>query len=216
MYNEKLTHYKNYLDALLIKEKSIQLSLEERFIIRRIHFFFDAVRLGLKYFRYSGGTLPETLEFCRNRDGQIFSIDEMFEWSNSNDCPKKHDYDPVLHLGAYKCFKGELHCNHIARFISNEMAYRERPELRLQIKIDKMEINLPIEVLNKIELERNRYLSKANWIQEVIVNAFFDKLITDMSKEPENLTYQGEVISIDEALKVIAPEINKVFQIKLE
>jgi hypothetical protein len=90
-----------------------------------------AVEIGLKYFIYSGGTIETTRDFCKSKAGKVFSIDEAQEWRNdpkllvTKDELKKgrKDYDPIVD-------RGRWNCRHTIEWITEEEAFRRRPELR--------------------------------------------------------------------------------------
>jgi len=89
-----------------------------------------AEKLDLKYFVYSGGIIATSRAFCRKRAGKIFSIKETKKWKCDPDLigkPKGQkcddSYNPLIDRGRYRC-------RHVIQYISDEMAFELRPELK--------------------------------------------------------------------------------------
>lgn len=90
-------------------------------------------RLGLQCFIYSGGLIETSREFCRKRNGKVFTTAEANkEWPLDSTLPRTKaerqaggapgDYIPLEDRGRYNC-------RHRLLYISNEDAVRRRPEL---------------------------------------------------------------------------------------
>ena len=93
-----------------------------------------AQRLGLRYFIYSGGLIETSREFCRKRNGKVFSTEEAKTWPNDPTLLKTKaeaeaggppaDYVPLEDRGRWRC-------RHRLLYIPEEEAFRRRPELRM-------------------------------------------------------------------------------------
>ncbi len=82
------------------------------------------IQLGLRFAVYTGGIMEATRDFCYDKDGQVYSEEEIMAWANETWKGKpKTGYDPVIDVGGYNC-------RHTLRWISDELAYQLRPELR--------------------------------------------------------------------------------------
>lgn len=88
--------------------------------------------LGLRYFIYSGGKIETTRKFCADRTGKVFSTEEAKDWEKDKSLPRTKaerdtgvviDYDPLID-------RGRWNCRHRILFITDEMAFARRPELR--------------------------------------------------------------------------------------
>jgi len=103
-----------------------------------------ANEFGMKYFIYQGGLIKDSRDFCVCHNGKVFSIEETETWQDWTpakcDFPegyviKQKDvyakpsylgfagYDPLVDRGGYNC-------RHILGYISDELAFRMRPDLR--------------------------------------------------------------------------------------
>jgi len=82
-----------------------------------------ADELGLRVARYSGGLIKTSRDFCEERNGQIFTIEEIEAWGLLEFDGKPAIYDPVRDLGGHNC-------RHTLNFISERKAIRIRPELK--------------------------------------------------------------------------------------
>jgi hypothetical protein len=91
-----------------------------------------AKRLDLKYFIYSGGLIETSREFCRKRNGQVFTTEEAEKWDEDATLPKTKeerdsgvvaDYNPLED-------RGRWNCRHRILYIPEEEAFRRRPDLR--------------------------------------------------------------------------------------
>lgn len=96
----------------------------------------------MKFFVYEGGLIEDTRDFCREMNGRVFHVSEAEKWRTwtpanitRNFEPKQKDiykipsyidfagYEPLIDLGGYNC-------RHNKAYISNELAYKLRSELR--------------------------------------------------------------------------------------
>lgn len=95
-----------------------------------------ATELGLNYFFYQGGLIRSSRDFCEERNGKVFSRDELKLFGTPQDKyggytnksagefqGKSTPYNPETDLGGYNC-------RHRKDWISDEVAFRIRPELR--------------------------------------------------------------------------------------
>lgn len=91
-----------------------------------------AKRLDLKYFIYSGGLIETSREFCRKRNGKVFTTEEAEKWDEDSTLPRTKeerdsgvvaDYNPLED-------RGRWNCRHRILYIPEEEAFRRRPELR--------------------------------------------------------------------------------------
>lgn len=92
-----------------------------------------AVKLDLKDFIYQGGLIEASREFCKKRDGKVFTKAEAErEWPKDSTLPRTTkerksgvliDYNPTVDMGRYNC-------RHRARYISEEFADRLRAQGR--------------------------------------------------------------------------------------
>lgn len=84
--------------------------------------------IGLKYAIYQGGLIESSRPFCEKRNGQVFHEDEIKSWANLNFEGKPEiGYNPMVDLGGYNC-------RHRLDWISDELAFRMRPELKEKYK----------------------------------------------------------------------------------
>lgn len=85
-----------------------------------------AEELKLNYFIYQGSIIPTSRQFCIKRAGKVFSKKEALTWKNDPDLidPKtKASYNPFIERGRYNC-------RHFLNWISDELAFQLRPELK--------------------------------------------------------------------------------------
>ncbi len=92
-----------------------------------------AKRLDLRYFVYSGGLIETSREFCRKRNAKVFSTEEAEDWGNDSTLPrtkaekeaggKPAGYVPLVD-------RGRWNCRHRILYISEQEAFRRRPDLR--------------------------------------------------------------------------------------
>lgn len=82
-----------------------------------------AEELGLQAAFYSGGKIKTTRNFCCQRNGLVFTIDEIKSWKNLTFQGKNKDYNPITDQGGYNC-------RHRYRYIINAIALKKRPDLK--------------------------------------------------------------------------------------
>jgi hypothetical protein len=95
-----------------------------------------AVDLKLNYAIYQGGLIGTSRDFCIVRNNKVFSRDEILKFGTPHDefggysnkalgefDGKTEPYNPFLDLGGYNC-------RHQLDFVSDELAFHLRPELR--------------------------------------------------------------------------------------
>ena len=71
--------------------------------------------LDLNYAIYSGGEMDTSREFCIERNGNLYSREEIESWANQQWPGKSTPYDPFIDCGGYNC-------NHTLDWISDELA----------------------------------------------------------------------------------------------
>ncbi len=87
--------------------------------------------LDLKYFIFSGGIIDTSRDFCKKRNGKVFTMQEAEQWVNDpwiQSMLKRGSitsYDPITDMGGFNC-------RHLARFISKPVAEKLRPDLKNQ------------------------------------------------------------------------------------
>jgi hypothetical protein len=85
--------------------------------------------LKLTYFIYSGTLIDTSREFCIERAGNVFTMDEAKKWINDPWIVKNLErgyissYNPVNDMGLFGC-------RHVPQFISKEVAEKLRPDLK--------------------------------------------------------------------------------------
>lgn len=88
--------------------------------------------LGLKCFLYAGGLIDTSREFCQERNGKVFTLEEAQDWINDPHLPRTKEerktgqvlnYNPIIDRGRWRC-------RHHINFIPNSWAIRLRPELK--------------------------------------------------------------------------------------
>lgn len=176
MHPDRIERYQKILTDLEQKAAKGKLNMQDTFARRRVENLLQALRLGMKYFRYTGSVYEDTKTFCRARARKIFSIEEMLVWSSAPDRPKVVDYDPVVHLGGNCCCEGEEHCNHGIMFLSDQSARRERPDLPAEVSqpvsnwselLEKM----PEPERSKVVLFRERAMAGRVGLEAVAIDA---------------------------------------------
>lgn len=80
-----------------------------------------ADKIGMKYAIYEGGIIETSREFCRERNGKVFTVDEIAEFDPPE--AKQPDYNPFTDLGGYGC-------RHHLNYVPEAVAFALRPELR--------------------------------------------------------------------------------------
>ena len=87
---------------------------------------FVADEMGLNYFIYQGSIIDTTRPFCSKKAGKVFSRAEALRWKNDPDLIDKKtvaQYNPFIDRGRYNC-------RHFLQWISDELAFELRPELK--------------------------------------------------------------------------------------
>ena len=81
--------------------------------------------LGLRFAVYSGGVISTTRSWCKKHNRKVFHESEIEAWRNKNWAGKRKGsgYNPF-----YDC--GDYNCRHRWDWISDELAFAKRPELR--------------------------------------------------------------------------------------
>lgn len=92
-----------------------------------------ANRLDLRAFLYAGGLIETSREFCIQKNNRVFTTEEANTlWPNDKNLPRTkaekesgvlEDYNPLDDCGRWKC-------RHLPRYISNQEAIRQRPNLK--------------------------------------------------------------------------------------
>ena len=103
-----------------------------------------AIEFGMRFFGYQGGIIKDSRDFCVAHNNKIWSIEETKTWHlwtpSTGQYPDNYKikstsiyevpnylkypgYDPLIDIGGY-C------CRHILSFVSDSLAFRERPDLR--------------------------------------------------------------------------------------
>jgi hypothetical protein len=96
----------------------------------------------MKYFIYQGGLVEDSRDFCIEHNDRVWSVDEAKEWGTWTpakalflDEVKQKDpykipsyldypgYQPLIDRGGYNC-------RHVIAYISDELAYKMRPDLK--------------------------------------------------------------------------------------
>jgi|ERR1044072_290120 hypothetical protein len=80
-----------------------------------------ADKLRLNYAIYEGGIVEASREFCRKRNGKVFSREEIAEFDPQE--ARQPGYDPFTDLGGYGC-------RHHLNWIPDAVAFALRPDLR--------------------------------------------------------------------------------------
>lgn len=202
--------YKKKRDELSALEKTRRLDDNEAFILDRLENYLLAVEYGMKYFIYQGGTREKTLDFCKNRNNKVFSIEELESWRNDPDRPSTDDYDPILHLGGNKCLEGESFCYHMCGFISNALAKELRPDITenkpVLTKVDLDKVLKP-STIQIIEKKRIELLSKADPLVADHINSLLNQFANEVIGENEKVVKDGREITIEEAIEEISIKI---------
>lgn len=63
----------------------------------------QAKRKNIKYFRYEGGLIDTSRDWCMEHQGQVYSEDEIYQLWASSDWPGKIQGDPFVVRGGYNC-----------------------------------------------------------------------------------------------------------------
>ena len=81
-------------------------------------------QLGLRFAMYTGGIIEASRNFCIEKEGKVFSEEEIKAWQDQDWKGKPEaGYDPFIDLGGYNC-------RHTLSWISDELAFELRPELK--------------------------------------------------------------------------------------
>jgi hypothetical protein len=87
--------------------------------VREVNNLHFAQELNLKYFVYQGGIIPTSRDFCKKKNGRVFSDQEALrDWPKDPDLIDKKtaaSYRPLLERGRYNC-------RHFLMWISEERA----------------------------------------------------------------------------------------------
>lgn len=80
-----------------------------------------ADKLGFKYAVYEGGLIKTSREFCKQRNGKVFTREEIEKFDPPE--AKPPNYNPFTDLGGYGC-------RHHLNWVPDAVAFALRPELR--------------------------------------------------------------------------------------
>ena len=86
--------------------------------VREVQNLKVANELGLEYFIYTGGLIDASRDFCKKKNGRVFSRVEAEDWVNDPDLidkKTKDTYRPLIERGRYNC-------RHFLMWISEEKA----------------------------------------------------------------------------------------------
>lgn len=84
--------------------------------------------IGLRFAIYQGGLIESSRTFCEKRNGEVFHEDEVKSWVNLDfEGKPESGYNPMVDLGGYNC-------RHRLDWVSDELAFRLRPELKEKYK----------------------------------------------------------------------------------
>ena len=81
------------------------------------------VSLEFKAFIYEGGIYDDTCDFCKERNGKVFTIKEAEEWKKLEWPEKNENYEPLKDMGG-------TDCRHHPSWISDSLATILRPDLK--------------------------------------------------------------------------------------
>lgn len=90
-----------------------------------------ALGLGLRAFIYEGGLIEDSREFCKKKNGRVFTREETEQWRNDPDLlvtkAEKNgaplDYNPIEDMGRWSC-------RHMENWIDKDLAIKMRPDLK--------------------------------------------------------------------------------------
>jgi len=88
-----------------------------------------AKELDLQYFFYEGTIIESSRDFCRKRAGKLFSTEEAAEWIKDPWIKKNFEKGYILSYNPLTD-RGLFGCRHVPRFVSKEVAWALRPELK--------------------------------------------------------------------------------------
>jgi len=80
-----------------------------------------ADKLGFQYAIYEGGLIETSREFCKKRNGKVFTREEIEKFNPTE--AKPPNYNPFTDLGGYGC-------RHHLNWVPDAVAFALRPELR--------------------------------------------------------------------------------------
>lgn len=80
-----------------------------------------ADKLGMEYAIYEGGIIKTSRKFCRDRNGKVFTKEEIEKFDPPE--AKPPNYNPITDLGGYGC-------RHHLNWIPKAVAFALRPDLR--------------------------------------------------------------------------------------
>lgn len=86
--------------------------------VREIQNLKMANELGFNYFIYTGGLIDTSRDFCRKKNGRVFSREDAEKWVNDPDLidqKTKNTYKPLIERGRYNC-------RHFLMWITDERA----------------------------------------------------------------------------------------------
>lgn len=86
---------------------------------------YYAVQLKLPAALYLGGEIKTTRKFCHERQGKVFTRDEIAGWIKLNFAGKTPDYNPFTDRGGYNC-------RHHYHYITARMAATRRDDLEVR------------------------------------------------------------------------------------
>lgn len=202
--------YKKKLDELYALQKTRRLELHESAMLSRIESYLQAIEYDMKYFIFQGGIREKSLDFCKKRNGKVFSIEELMSWKDDPDRPKIVNYDPILHLGGNKCFEGDSYCYHNFGFLASELAKKRRPDIKdekLDFKNTELNKSLNKNTLIIIEKKRAELLAKTDPIVEKHINSLLNQFANEVIGDKESLILDGMKISIEEAVDSVSEKI---------
>lgn len=87
--------------------------------------------LNLRYFIYQGTLVNKSRDFCIERAGKVYSVEEAKLWVNDEWIKRNLEkgyitsYNPITDMGLFGC-------RHLPRFITYEQAVRMRPDLAIK------------------------------------------------------------------------------------
>jgi hypothetical protein len=79
--------------------------------------------LGLRHAIYQGGIIKTSRPFCIERNNKVFTVEEIASWALLDFQGKSNPYNPFKDCGGYNC-------RHQLDWISDELAYKLRPDLK--------------------------------------------------------------------------------------
>lgn len=120
-YKELQKGIKELLNSGKIAGRLAVLSDEVYTVFKREQGMILATEKGVQYFRYVGGKIDTTREFCRKRYDRIFSLEEIRSWSSldwGGKNPKTNSSNITSYLGGYLC-------RHVLQPVTEATAKRE-------------------------------------------------------------------------------------------